>query len=68
MQNKKDGMINMTKKENMDQIDNVNVQKSFTSLRALAQYIGVNKRPGICATVQLIEPGSDPSHKQNTRP
>lgn len=32
--------------------------KTFASRRALDQYIGVNTRPEICATVQLFAPGA----------
>lgn len=40
-------------------------QESLKSRRALAQYIGVNCPPNICATVQLIAPGnSDVEEKQ----
>ena len=38
-------------------VDNI---ADFVSFRALAQYIGVNVRPDICAPVQLIAPGSTP--------
>lgn len=33
-------------------------QKSFASIRAMSQYIGVSTRPEICALVQLISPGN----------
>lgn len=51
--------INQTDKINKLSI--VNDQKDFTSHRALAQYIGVNARPDVCAPVQLVAPGSTPT-------
>lgn len=35
-------------------------QKALASQRAIAQYIGVNRRPYVTANVQLIEPKNDP--------
>ena len=40
--------------------DKIEGEKQFISQRALAQYIGVNVRPDICAPVQLITPGNAP--------
>lgn len=40
-------------------------QKEFTTQSALAQqYVGVNSRPEICANVQLVAPGAEPTKKQ----
>lgn len=50
--------------EKSDKVQNLEItesQKEFTSQRAMARYIGVNSRPDICATVQLIAPRSDPT-------
>lgn len=34
-------------------------QKILTSQKAIAQYIGVKKRPNVCYNVSLIEPGEE---------
>lgn len=40
-------------------------KESFASNRALADYIGVNVRPDMCASLQLIAPGKEaPSKKE----
>lgn len=36
-------------------------QKDFSSKSAMEQYVGVNSRPDICSTVQLISPGAEPT-------
>lgn len=49
-----------------DKISNLKAasnQAEFASIRALAQYIGVNSRPDLCAPVQLIAPGGEPASK-----
>lgn len=33
--------------------------KTFTSVRAMIQYIGVKTHPDVCAPVQLIAPGAE---------
>lgn len=38
--------------------------EEFASQRSLAQYICVNTRPDICAAVQLIAPGSEPTSEK----
>lgn len=49
-------------------LNHTNLQKSFTRIRALAQYIGVCPRPDFCTGVQLLAPGigttSDSEMKQ----
>lgn len=41
--------------------------KQFASKRAMAQYIGVNCRPDVCAPVQLVAPGREPTSKDEYR-
>lgn len=61
----KDGSVVMKQKEKILKLEIHTNEKSFTSHRALTQYIGVKLRPGVSAPVQLIVPGSEPVTKQD---
>ena len=51
----------ITQKDKIRKLDDkIEGEKQFISQRSLAQYIGVNVRPDICAPVQLITPGNAP--------
>lgn len=49
-----DDTIKMTQEKKIEELQIPKTEESFRSQRALAQYISVNCRPNICATVQLI--------------
>lgn len=51
----------IAQKEKIDRLHMVDTQVEFNSQRALAQYVGVNVRPDVCAPIQLIAPGSQPT-------
>ena len=51
----------MSQADKIEKLAIAETQQEFTSQRALAQYIGVNVRPDICAPVQLIAPGKLPT-------
>ena len=55
------GLISMTQEEKIDKVKHPTTEEEFASQRALAQYIGVCSRPDICAAVQLLAPGSEPT-------
>lgn len=50
----------MTQKSNIDALKEPRDDKYFVSLRASAQYIGVNTLPDVCSNVKLIGPGNNP--------
>lgn len=56
----------ISKLEYADTVSIVTIDQ-FISARALAQYIGVNTRPDICAPIQLIAPGKDPPSKADIK-
>ena len=58
---KKGETYSMTHGEKIDKLECVETQKAFVSQKALAQYIGVNVRPDVCASIQLVAPGSKPT-------
>lgn len=53
-----DGLVILNQTEKIENLSPAADQKAFASTRALAQYIGVNISPDICAPVQLIAPGN----------
>ena len=55
------GKIYATQKEKILRLKHPTNQSEFTSNRALAQYIGVCVRPDLCAAIQLLAPGKEPT-------
>lgn len=53
-----DGTFPMTPSEKIGCLSMLMTEEGFKSQRALVQYIGVNYRPDISATVQLTAPGN----------
>ena len=53
-----DGRYTIDQQDKIEKLTIAKTQKEFSSMRALAQYIGVNTRPDICAPIQLIAPGN----------
>lgn len=56
---KNDGTIITTQEDKIEAMTDPIDEKSFISVRASAQYIGVNTRPDACANVQLLAPGTE---------
>lgn len=54
----KNGEVLINQSDKIDKFDIPHDEKNFACQRSMAQYIGVNFRPDICAPVQLIAPGS----------
>lgn len=54
--------------EKIDKLEIPTGQKEFASNRSLAQYVGVNIRPGTCAPVQLIAPVNTPTTADDFKP
>lgn len=50
----------MNQTEKLDLLEHPESEKSFISTRVMAQYIYVNTRPDVTASVQLFAPGSEP--------
>lgn len=63
----KDVRYRLTQTEKISKLNFDNTAASFVSNRALAQYIGVNVRPDVCAPVQLIAPGLEPPTKEEMK-
>lgn len=57
-------MINIYKERKIAKLTSPETQKYFAIEMALVQYIGVNCRQNICAAVQLIAPGSEPTTEE----
>lgn len=55
-----DGIITITQEDKIYRIRTPTSQAELASQRALAQYVGVNTRPDVCAAIQLVAPGSKP--------
>lgn len=53
-----DGSINTTQESKIDNLTQPKDAKTFSNISALAQYIGVNCSPDLCAPVRLFAPGS----------
>ena len=51
----------ITQSDKVDKLVDPTTSVEYASHRALAQYVGVNTRPDICAPVQLLAPGSGKS-------
>lgn len=58
---RKDGRTETVQTDKIEGMKGPHDQKSFDSQRALSQYIGVCTRPDVCANVQLISKGAEPS-------
>lgn len=54
-----DGKVLLGQHEKIEKLQTPSDEKRFASMRALAQYVGVNIGPDICAPVQLVAPGSE---------
>lgn len=62
---KKEGQsMMMTQAENTAKLRIPECERSFASIRAMAEYMGVNLRPDIAAGVQFIAPGGHPTDKE----
>ena len=59
-----EGQYKINQTDKIDRLESSTTQKGFASMRALAQYVGVNVRPDVCAPIQLIAPGSEPTTKE----
>lgn len=59
-----DETITMTKMIRSTRSSSTTTKKTFTIQRALAQYIGVNMCPYVCANFQLVAPGADEASKE----
>lgn len=60
---KEGGTLSINQRRKIDGLTVPTSEKGFRSQRALVQYIGVNCRPDVCATVQLIAPGKEGTTK-----
>lgn len=49
----------MDQRKKISRISHPTTYNAFASKRVMAQYVGVNCRPDVCAAVQLIAPGGD---------
>lgn len=56
-----DKRITASQESKIKGLTNSTEQPSFTSARDLAQYIGACRRPKVCAGVQLLTLGTDPT-------
>lgn len=61
MMRRDDGSIVLDQREKVDKLVAPRDQKRFASMKALAQYVGVNTCPDICAPTQIIAHGSEDS-------
>lgn len=62
-----DGSITMRQTDKISLLQPPTNQKSFTSQRAMAQYVGVNTRPDVTASVHLFAPGNEPATEDDFR-
>lgn len=59
-----EGTVKMNQPSKIDKLRKAEQQTELKSQPALAQCIGIYKRPDICAKIQLIEPEVEPSTKE----
>lgn len=57
----KDRKVSITQGGKIDKVKKATTEQPFASQRTLDQYIGDNVRPEICAAVQPIAPGNEPT-------